>query len=200
MTRKFDGTELVIATHNKGKMAEISEMFKGSAIKLSSAADHGLESPPETGTTFIENAVMKARFVAAATGKIALADDSGVCVDALGGQPGVYTADWAEEKGPRDFKYAMEKINTMIGENPNRRAYFASILALAWPDGHVEVTEGYAHGDIVWPPIGDHGHGCDPIFRPDGYNITYAQMTEQQKNAISHRAKSFKLMMDKCFR
>jgi XTP/dITP diphosphohydrolase len=200
MTRKFESAELVVATHNKGKLAEISEMFHGYNIKLYSAADLGLESPPETGTTFIENSVMKAQFVAKATGKIALADDSGLCVDALDGAPGVYTADWAEEQGARDFNYAMKKIYDSMGDAPNRKAQFVSVITLCWPDGHCETVEGFAHGQIVWPPRGQHGHGCDPIFMPDGYNITYAEMPAAEKNQISHRAESFRRMMDKCFR
>ena len=199
MTRKFSGTELVIATHNKGKMAEIAEMFKGHNIRLLSAADLGVESPVETGTTFIENAELKAQFVAKTTGKPSLADDSGVCVDALGGAPGVYTADWAEEKGPRDFDYAMKKIHDGIGSNPDKNAQFVSVLALCWPDGHCETVEGIARGKIVWPPRGKQGHGCDPIFMPDGYDITYAEMDPAKKNSISHRADSFKKIIKKCF-
>ena len=200
MTRKFSGTELVVATHNRGKLAEISEMFQDKAVKLLCAADLGVESPVETGTTFIENALLKAKFVAKATGKIALADDSGLCVEALDGAPGVYTADWAEEPGARDFSYAMKKIHHKMGDNPNRKAKFVSVLALCWPDGHCETVEGEALGQIVWPPRGKQGHGCDPIFMPDGYDITYAEMDAAEKNGISHRAVSFRKMMDKCFR
>jgi XTP/dITP diphosphohydrolase len=200
ITRKFSGPELVVATHNKGKLAEISEMLRGRPIKLSSAADFGLESPPETGTTFIENSRMKARFVAEATGKIALADDSGLCVDALSGAPGVYTADWAEENGARDFSHAMKKIHHGIGDNLDRKAQFVSVLTLCWPDGHCETVEGFAYGQIVWPPRGQHGHGCDPIFVPEGYDVTYAEMSAAEKNQISHRAEAFRKMIDKCFR
>src|SRR5690606_4101037 len=150
----------------------------GFDIAFESAGDLGLPSPPETGTTFIENAVMKARFVAEKTGKPALADDSGLCVDALEGAPGVYTADWAEEGGgPRDFSYVMSKINDLIGDNPDRKGQFVSVLALCWPDGHVETVEGIAQGTLVWPPRGEQGHGCDPIFVPDGHARTYAEMT-----------------------
>jgi len=200
MTRKFSGTELVIATHNKGKMAEISEMFHGRNIRLLSAADLGLESPAETGTTFIENALLKARFVAGATGKIALADDSGIAIEALNGAPGVYSADWAETEGqPRDFNRAMQRVHAEMGDAPNKKAKFVSVLALCWPDGHCETVEGFAHGDITWPPRGQHGHGYDPIFVPEGYNITYGEMDAEKKNSISHRADSFKKMMVKCF-
>jgi XTP/dITP diphosphohydrolase len=200
MTRKFSGSELVVATHNQGKLAEFSEMFRGHPVRLYSAVDFNLESPPETGTTFIENSVLKARFVAQATGKPALADDSGICVDALSGAPGVYTADWAEEQGPRDFNYAMKKIHDGIGDNLDRRAQFVSVLTLCWPDGHCETVEGFAHGQIVWPPRGSFGHGCDPVFLPDGYDITYAEMPAVEKNKISHRAEAFRKMIDKCFR
>jgi XTP/dITP diphosphohydrolase len=199
MTRLFSGSELVIATHNKGKMAEISDMFRDKAIKLYSAADLGLESPPETGATFIENATMKAQFVAKATGKPALADDSGLCVEALEGAPGVYTADWAEEKGARDFHYAMTKIHASMGDNPNRKATFVSVLVLCWPDGHCETAGGEARGQIVWPMRGKEGHGCDPIFQSDGYDVTYAEMPAEEKNGISHRADAFRKMMKKCF-
>ena len=200
MTRKFSGSELVVATHNKGKLAEISAMFQRRGIKLTSAAEYGLESPPETGTTFIENAEMKARFVAAATGKIALADDSGLCVEALDGAPGVYTADWAEELGkPRDFNTAMQRVHDEMGDNPNKKAKFVSVLTLCWPDGHCETVEGVAHGQIVWPPRGTVGHGLDPIFMPDGYDKVYAEIDAAEKNKISHRADSFRKMMDKCF-
>lgn len=208
MTRKFSGAELVIATHNAGKIAEITELFQGKAIKLISAAELGLESPPETGVTFIENAVLKAQFVARASGKIALADDSGLCIDALDGAPGVYSADWAEEDGkPRNFKKAVEKVRAAMGgkidiakgDSPDKKARFVSALALCWPDGHCETVEGFAHGQIVNPPRGQEGHGYDPIFMPDGYSVTYAEMTDDEKNKISHRADAFRKMMDQCF-
>lgn len=199
MTRIFSGTEIVVATHNKGKLAEFSRMFEGRDLRLSSAADAGLEAPPETGATFIENALVKAKFVAQATGKAALADDSGLCVEALDGAPGVYSADWAETENGRDFTFAMQKIHTLLGQNPNRKAKFVSVLVLCWPDGHCESVEGAAYGKIVWPPRGKEGHGYDPVFMPDGYDTTYGEMTQEQKNAISHRADAFKKMMNKCF-
>ncbi len=201
MTRRFSGRELVVATHNKGKLAELAEMFReqGLEVKLLSAADCGLEAPPETGTTFIENALLKAKFVAEATGKISLADDSGLCIDALDGAPGVYSADWAEVGDKRDFFMAMEKVRAALGDNPNTKAHFVSVLTLCWPDGHCETVEGFAHGQIVWPPRGRQGHGYDPIFLPDGYDITYGEMDATKKNSISHRADSFQKMMEKCF-
>ena len=203
MTRKFSGTELVVASHNKGKLAEIGEMFRreGLEIKLLSAADFGLESPPETGTTCIENALLKAKFVTEATGKISLADDSGLFVEALGGDPGVYSADWAElHDGRRDFYMAMERINKEMGDNPNKKAYFVSVLTLCWPDGHCETVEGFVHGQMIWPPRGSKGHGYDPIFMPDGRTVTYGEIEDAEKNKISHRADSFRKLMDQCFR
>ncbi|MBU6475470.1 MAG: RdgB/HAM1 family non-canonical purine NTP pyrophosphatase [Alphaproteobacteria bacterium] len=202
MIRKFSGGELIVATHNKGKLAEIGEMFRreGLEIKLSSAAEHGLESPEETGVTCVENALLKAKFVAKATGKIALADDSGLFVSALNGAPGVYSADWAETDNGRDFKMAMERVHKEMGDNPDKKAYFTSVLTLCWPDGHCETVEGFAHGVIVWPPRGTQGHGYDPIFMPQGRNLTYGEITDAEKNKISHRADAFRKMMDKCFR
>ncbi|MBI3441372.1 MAG: RdgB/HAM1 family non-canonical purine NTP pyrophosphatase [Proteobacteria bacterium] len=199
MTRQFSGAELVVATHNNGKMREFAAMFAEHPCKLYSAADFNLESPEETGTTFIDNALLKARFVAKATGKIALADDSGMCVEALDGAPGVYSADWAEVEGGRDFNRAIKKVHDAMGDHPNKKAKFVSVLALCWPDGHCETAEGFAHGQIVWPPRGSHGHGYDPIFMPDGYHNTYAEMDPTEKNKISHRAASFRQMMEKCF-
>lgn len=201
MSRKFTGSELVIATHNEGKRAEFDALFKkeGLNLRLYSAAALGVESPVETGTTFVENSVLKAKFVAEKTGKVAMADDSGICVDALNGAPGVYTADWAEEPGTRDFNYAMKKINDAVGSNPNRGAQFVSVITLCWPDGHTETVEGIAPGTLVWPPRGKEGHGCDPMFVPEGYDVTYAEMPAEKKNAISHRASSFKKIISLCF-
>jgi XTP/dITP diphosphohydrolase len=198
--RKFTGDELVVATHNKGKLRELHELFGDRVKKLSSAADYGVEAPAETGTTFIENALIKAQTVAKATGKPALADDSGLCVDALDGAPGVYSADWAEEPGkPRDFGMAMEKVNKLMAGNPDTKAHFVSCLVLAWPDGHYEAVEGFAQGKILWPPRGANGFGYDPIFVPDGDSRSYGEMTAEEKNATNHRAAAFKKMLAKCF-
>lgn len=198
--RKFTGDELVVATHNKGKLRELEKMFAGRVAKLSSAADHGVESPPETGTTFLENALIKARTVAKKTGKPALADDSGICISALDGDPGVYAADWAEEEGkPRDFGRAMRRVHEEMGNNPDKKAYFVSCLVLAWPDGHYEAAEGYAHGTITWPPRGDKGFGYDPIFIPNGDMRTYGEMEPAEKDSTSHRADAFAKMLAKCF-
>lgn len=198
MTRKFEGNELVIATHNRGKMEEFRHLFGGRGITFYTAEDFGLPSPEETGTTFVENARIKALFAAQGSGKPALADDSGLCVHALGGAPGVYTADWA---GPeRDFTLAMTTVNDKLGDAADRSAHFVSVIMLAWPDGHVEYVEGEAHGRLVWPMRGQLGHGFDPVFVPDGHDLTYAEMPAAQKNAISHRSIAFAKMMDKCFR
>ena len=198
--RKFTGDELVVATHNNGKLRELREMFGNRIARLTSAAEYGVESPEETGTTFVENALIKAQVVAKATGKPALADDSGLCVNALNGAPGVYSADWAEEPGrPRDFYMAMERVQNEMGNNPDRSAYFVSCLVLAWPDGHYEVVEGFAHGAVTWPPRGDKGFGYDPMFVPDGDSRTYGEMESDEKNATNHRAVAFKKMLEKCF-
>jgi XTP/dITP diphosphohydrolase len=201
ITRKFDGTELVIATHNKGKLDEIREMFAGRGIRIYSAADFNLPAPEETGKTFLENATLKAIFVAKATNRPALADDSGLGADALDGAPGVYTADWAEitPGGARDYSFGMKKLHEALGDNPNRGGAFTSCLALAWPDGHVETATGTILGQLVWPPRGDKGHGYDPMFQPNGHTQTFAEMEPEQKNGLSHRALSFQLMMRKCF-
>lgn len=200
MTRKFTGGELVLATHNKGKLDEFMAMMGEDAPVIKLASDFGLASPPETGTTFLENAKIKAFYAAEKTGKPALADDSGMCVNAFGGEPGVYTADWAERPdGSRDWDWAMEKVFNRLGDAKDRGAQFVCVLVLAWPDGHFETVESIVEGTIV-APRGKKGHGYDPIFQPEGYDMTYAEMEPAQKNAISHRATAFKKMMDKCFR
>lgn len=204
--RTFSGEELVVATHNKGKLREIRELFGERVKKLSAASDYNLESPEETGTTFIENALIKAQFVAKATGKVALADDSGICIAAIDGDPGVYAADWAENPdGSRDFGMAMQKVKDAIEQKPGgwdaapKEAYFVSCLAIAWPDGHAEVVEGYSHGTIVWPPRGDKGFGYDPMFVPKDGTQTYGEMEPQQKHETNHRAESFKKIIQRCF-
>ena len=200
MTRRFTGGKLVVATHNPGKLDEIRNMLNDPAIALSSAADHGLDAPPETGTAFIENALLKARFVAQKTGLPALADDSGLCVEGLNDAPGVYSADWAETPKGRDFNAAMQRVLTGLEGNPNRCAKFVSVMALAWPDGHAEVAEGVVEGIITHTMQGTGGHGYDPIFQPEGGVKTFAEMTLEEKNAISHRARALNVMIKKCFR
>ena len=202
MTRRFNSDRLVVATHNKGKLEEIADLLSPYGVKLTSAADHGLTEPAETETTFVGNARIKAHFAAKATGLPALADDSGIEIDALGGAPGVYTADWAETPNGRDFVMAMtrtwselEKVNA---PEP-RAARFCCTLVLAWPDGHDEVFEGRMSGRIVWPMRGDQGHGYDPIFQPDGHDVTFGEMDRWEKNKISHRADAFQKLVAGCF-
>jgi len=201
-TRKFAGTRLVIASHNPGKVTEIAALVRPFGVEVVSAAALGLDEPEETGATFAENAALKARAAAAASGLPALADDSGLVVPALGGDPGIYSARWA---GPdKDFRAAMAKVEQALQEKAGRskegrRAHFACALAIAWPDGQVETFEGTIEGTLVWPPRGDRGFGYDPAFQPDGYDITFGEMDPEAKHAISHRARAFRLFIDTCF-
>lgn len=192
MSRKLLEKELVVASHNEGKVAEFRELLAGFDLVLSSASELFLQEPEETGESFQANAVLKASAAADKSGKVALADDSGLCVEALNGQPGIYSARWA---GPqKDFDFAMEKVRLGLVEEGtlNTRAYFIAGLALAWPDGHVEYFEGRVDGDLVWPPRGLKGFGYDPMFKPDGYEITFGEMDPAAKHAMSHRAHAFK--------
>lgn len=192
--RRLDGGRLVVATHNQGKLEEIADLLRPYGVELSSNADHGLPEPIEDGTTFVENARIKAHAAASATGLPALADDSGIEVAALEGQPGVRTADWAETGSGRDFATAMERVHRELlesGADKPWRARFCCTLVLAWPDGHDEVFPGTIEGRIVWPMRGDQGHGYDPIFQPDGHDLSFAQMDRWEKNRMSHRADAF---------
>ena len=192
---------MVVATHNAGKLAEISALLAPFAIAAVSAGALGLPEPEETETTFIGNARIKAHAAASATGLPALADDSGISVDALGGAPGVYTADWAETPNGRDFHMAMDRVYAelqAINAPSPRLAQFRCTLVLAWPDGHDEIFEGVMDGQVVWPKRGDNGHGYDPIFQPSGQQLTFAEMTEDAKNAISHRGKAFAKLIAGC--
>ncbi|MDG3041458.1 RdgB/HAM1 family non-canonical purine NTP pyrophosphatase [Roseicyclus marinus] len=191
--RHFTGDRLLIATHNRGKLEEMEALLAPYGITVSSAADHGLPEPEETGTTFVENARIKAHAAAKATGLPALSDDSGIEIDALDGAPGVYTADWAETPNGRDFVMAMRKTHDLLeakGAAHPRTARFCCTLVLAWPDGHDEVFPGVMEGQVVWPMRGDQGHGYDPIFQPAGYDVTFGEMDRWEKNKISHRAKA----------
>jgi XTP/dITP diphosphohydrolase len=182
---------LLIATHNAGKFEEITELLRPLGISTVFVKDRGLGEPDETGTTFVENARIKAHAAVAATGLPALADDSGIEVDALGKAPGVYTADWAETDQGRDFTMAMEKTHRLLEDRnaPHpRTARFCCTLVLAWPDRHDVVFEGKVEGQVVWPMRGDQGHGYDPIFVPNGYDQTFGEMDRRDKNEISHRA------------
>lgn len=202
MTRRFEGSSLVVATHNRGKLEEIQALLEPFGIKLTSNTDHNLPEPEETETTFVGNARIKAHAAAKATGLPALADDSGLSVDALEGAPGVYTADWAETPSGRDFIMAMEKtwekLEAINAPYP-RTAQFRCTLVLAWPDGHDEVFEGVMPGQLVWPMRGDQGHGYDPIFQPEGFEITFGEMDRWEKNKISHRADAFNKLVKGCF-
>lgn len=196
--RIFDGDTLVIATHNPGKLREIAELLAPYAADFRSAGELGLAEPEETGSTFVANAALKARAAAEASGRAALADDSGLAVVGLDGAPGIYSARWA---GPgKDFALAMARVNAELGDNPDRRAYFVCALALAWPDGHVETVEGRVYGTLTREPRGERGFGYDPIFVPDGHAVTFAEMAPAEKHAMSHRADAFRQLTARCFK
>jgi XTP/dITP diphosphohydrolase len=189
------GARLVIASHNRGKVREIADLLAPFGIEAVSAAELGLPEPDETGETFIENARLKAVAAADASGLIALADDSGLEVAALGGQPGIHSARWAEEA--RDFGAAMARVNHELkaAGAKDLRANFVCVLALARPHGSAEAFEGKVFGTIVWPPRGGRGFGYDPIFVPDGYDETFGEMEPELKDAISHRARAFEKLI-----
>ncbi|WP_457813229.1 RdgB/HAM1 family non-canonical purine NTP pyrophosphatase [Sinorhizobium meliloti] len=203
---------LVVASHNAGKIREIRDLIGPLGFEAKSAADLNFVEPDETGTTFEENATIKALASAKASGLPALSDDSGLAVDALGGAPGVYTANWAErEDGSRDFQMAMEKVEEALRAKgavkpESRTARFVSVLCLAWPDGHVELFRGEVEGYVVWPPRGTSGFGYDPVFQPKGYDTTFGEMSAEEKHgwkpgdseALSHRARAFKLFAETC--
>lgn len=191
--------KLVIATHNLGKLAEFKDLLQGVAGEVLSAAELDLPEPEETGNSFKENAALKAQAAAQASGLPALADDSGLCVEILDGQPGIFSARWG---GPeKSAMVAMRRVHEEMtlaaqgqGEQ-NCRAYFIALLALAWPDGRMEFFEGRVEGEIVWPPRGTMGHGYDPIFRPAGAEQTFAEMRLDQKQALSHRGRAFAALL-----
>ena len=197
--RKLLPGKLVIASHNAGKVREIRALLAPFGIEPVSSGELGLPEPEETGTTFAENALLKAHSSAQGSGLPALADDSGLCVAALGGAPGVYTADWAEKRvfegGPgRDWYMAMGKVEgklAELGPDTDRSAYFICTLALAWPDGHSEVFEGRVNGTLAWPPRGTMGVGYDPVFVPLGHEQSFAELDPADKHAMSHRADAF---------
>jgi len=197
VTRTFDHGKLVIASHNKGKVREIGELLAPYGVAVVSAGELGLPEPEETGATFIENAVLKADAAAKAANLPALADDSGLAVHALNGAPGIYSARWA---GPdKDFDLAMRKVEDLLDGHEDRSAHFACALALCWPDGHCETFEGTVQGSLIWPPRGKNGFGFDPVFRPDGHDITFGEMEPEKKHAMSHRANAFRLLVENCF-
>lgn len=202
MTRKFDGDTLLVATHNKGKLEEVAHLLEPFGVKVVGAGEMNLPEPDETEDTFVGNARIKAHAASKATGLPALSDDSGITIDALDGAPGVYTADWAETDGGRDFLMAMTRAHNELeakdAAHP-RLAQFRSTLVLAWPDGHDEVFEGVAPGHLVWPIRGEGGFGYDPMFVPDGYDQTFAEMDRWEKNKISHRGRAIEAFVAGCF-
>ncbi|MBL6595811.1 MAG: RdgB/HAM1 family non-canonical purine NTP pyrophosphatase [Candidatus Puniceispirillum sp.] len=197
--RLFTEDTLVIATHNAGKMREIKALFAGFGINILSASELGLDEPDETDTSFIGNALLKARAAAMSAGQPALADDSGLCVTALDGAPGIYSARWAGPK--RDFSLAMTAVETALAKtgNGDSGAEFVCALALVWPDGDEVCVEGRVKGQITFPRRGKHGFGYDPIFQPDGYQISFGEMDPDAKHAISHRADAFAQLLARCF-
>ncbi|WP_425097780.1 RdgB/HAM1 family non-canonical purine NTP pyrophosphatase [Tropicibacter sp. S64] len=202
MTRKFTGTRLLVATHNQGKLEEIADLLTPFGVEVVGAKEMNLPEPVEDGSTFVENARIKAHAAAKATGLPAMSDDSGIEIDALDKAPGVYTADWAETGSGRDFVMAMTRSHDLLverGAPAPWTARFCCTLVLAWPDGHDEVFPGVMEGQVVWPMRGDQGHGYDPIFQPDGYDITFGEMDRWEKNRISHRADAFRKFVAGCF-
>ena len=204
MRKLQSGTRLVVASHNPGKIREINDLVRPYGMSAVSAGELGISEPEETETTFAGNARLKALHSAKASGLPALSDDSGLGVEALGGDPGVYSARWA---GPsKDFNYAMQRVESELQEKfardpASRRANFTAVLCLAWPDGETEAFEGKVFGHLVWPPRGDKGFGYDPMFLADGETLTFGEMEAEAKHAISHRARAFALfvaaLMDK---
>ncbi|MBU2091543.1 MAG: RdgB/HAM1 family non-canonical purine NTP pyrophosphatase [Alphaproteobacteria bacterium] len=198
MARLFQENRLVIASHNPGKLREIAELLAPFDVEVVSAGDLGISEPEETGLTFRANAELKARHSAEASGLPALADDSGLAVTALNGDPGIYSARWA---GPsKDFQMAMRKVEDGLSGKTDRSAHFVCALALAWPDGHVEIFEGTVDGTLVWPPRGEKGFGYDAMFQPTGQTLTYGEIEPADKHATSHRAAAFGQLVDNCFR
>jgi XTP/dITP diphosphohydrolase len=201
MTRRLESGRLVVATHNAGKLEEIRHLLAPYPITVLSAGELGLPEPEETESTFLGNARIKAHAAASASGLPALADDSGIEVDALGGAPGVHTADWAETPGGRDFVQAMTRTwDALEARNAPypRTARFRCTLVLAWPDGAEEVFEGKIEGQCTWPMRGEQGHGYDPMFQPAGMDITLGEMDRWEKNKISHRGDAFRKMVAAC--
>ena len=199
--RKLVTSELIIATHNKNKLQEFQAILQPYGIVTRFAPDMALDLPPETEKTFAGNARIKAHFVARKTQLPAISDDSGIMVADLDNQPGVATADWAETSTGRNYIQAMTRVWELLEQKNSptpRRAKFCSTICIAWPDGHDEIFEGIVNGQIVWPMRGEIGFGFDPIFMPDGYQITFGEMPRENKNLISHRALSLKAFAENC--
>ncbi|MCS6876769.1 MAG: RdgB/HAM1 family non-canonical purine NTP pyrophosphatase [Geminicoccaceae bacterium] len=201
--RRFTGDRLLVATHNPGKLAEFRALLEPLGVRVIGAAEAGLPVPDESGATFLENARLKAVAAARASGIPALADDSGLLVYALGGAPGLATADWA---GPeRDFAKAMRRVREELAarfggiEKADRRAAFVAAICLAWPDGHSECAEGRVEGEIAPEPRGERGFGYDPLFVPEGETRTFGEMLAEEKEALSHRARAMRALLARCF-
>ncbi len=206
MARRFSEDKLIVASHNKGKLVEIAELLTRFDVETVGADELGLPEPEETGKTFIANAELKALASATKAGLPALADDSGLAVDALDGAPGIYSARWAQTPTGRDFDFGMHKIEMAISQKQSgetspvpRTARFVCALSLAWPDGHVESFEGTVEGTLVWPMRGKNGFGYDPIFLPLGGDLTFGEMAPEAKHAMSHRADAFTQLVEACF-
>ncbi len=197
IARKFDGEQLVVASHNAGKVDEFTALLAPFNMEVVPASALGLAEPEESGTSFIENAELKARAACLAADLPSLADDSGLAVSALDGAPGIYSARWA---GPtKDFGAAMQRVERDIAGRGDRGAQFICAISLCWPDGHCETFEGRVDGTLVWPPRGNHGFGYDPVFLPTGGTETFGEMDPDAKHAISHRADAFRQLIGACF-
>ncbi len=207
--RRLTG-DVVIATHNAGKLREINAILAPFGLSARSAADFNLPEPPETGFMFSENAAIKAHAAAKATGLPAIADDSGLCIDALDGAPGLFTADWCGN--PRDYQKAMARVDYELSRRgaTSRKAHFTSAIVVAWPDGHEELFEGRVFGEVVYPPRGPEGFGYDPCFQPDGFTRTFGELSAEEKNgidweatppkALSHRARALVAFVEGCLK
>lgn len=195
--RKLIEKKIVLATHNIGKVKEMQTMLDPFGITVFSANDLKLSEPEENGKTFVENAKIKALCAAKEANMPALADDSGLCVHALDNRPGIYSARYNEPK-KNGFMYAMEKLNEELGDQKDRSAHFSCAIVIAWPDGQTEEFEGKVNGTLCWPPKGEKGFGYDPMFVPDGYQLSFAELPAEEKNKISHRARALKLFTDHC--
>jgi XTP/dITP diphosphohydrolase len=191
--RRLEPGRLVLATHNPGKVGELAELLGPHGLEVVAAGALGLAEPEETEDSFVGNAELKALAAATASGLPAIADDSGLCVDALGGAPGIYSARWAG--ATKDFAAAMARVHEAMGGEGPRTAHFICALSLAWPDGHLETVEGRVDGHLVWPPRGGNGFGYDPMFVMDGRTQTYGEMSRAQKEAENHRARAFRLLL-----
>lgn len=198
--RLFKEPKLLIASHNKDKIREIADLLGPLQIITTSSAAMGLDEPDETGTTFMENAKLKATAGMQATGLPCLADDSGLVIPALNGQPGIYSGRWADQpNGTRNFSYAINRVISEMADKEDLSSYFVCALSLVWPDGFDVTVEGKAYGHLTFPPRGETGFGYDPIFIPEGHSKTYAEMPPKQKQQISHRAVAIQKMMKACF-